>query len=175
MLWENAQADGWDITQMQLYISGTVVLEYEAHSTSLTARKKSTPVQETLKGTNLTGTVSSNETITTSAYENTLYVLEPMTPGVALNSYKQGGDKILEVSFDPAMTGAPRFLKFIQYAGAPLGCFYLAYDNKQTMSYGGQNYEIRFDGNATDPPYLMIRTEFTASPGSNSLPGRRIP
>jgi hypothetical protein len=169
-----AQAGDWDITQMQLYISGTVVLEHEERSTGLTARNKSTPVRETLKGTNLTGPVSTNEIITTSAYENTLYVLDAMTPGLAITSNTVKGQNILEVSFDPGPNGTQQVLRFVQSLSAPLGYFYLDYPNKSTISYGGKNYEIRFDGKSKMPPYLMIRTELPPSvQNSNSLLGRR--
>jgi hypothetical protein len=175
MLWDEAQAGAWDITRMQLYISGTVALEYEEHSTDLTVRTNSQPVVETLKGTNLTGTVSANEMIIQSAYANALIVLETMTPGVALKYIPGKWQNILEVSFEGGAAGQQNFLRFVQHYNDPDGYFYLEPLNKTKITYGDKQYEVRFDERGGKSPYLMIRTEYTASARSNTLPGRRLP
>lgn len=177
MVWDESRINDQNIKEMQLYISGTVVLEYEEYSRGLTARQNSNPVRETLKGTNLTGSVSANETITRSSYTNTLYVLETMTPGVAIKFDDSEKERnILEVSFDPGPNGTQRVLRFVQSlsVSAPFGYFFLEYPNNSTICYGDQNYEIRFDEKNKMPPYLMIRTELPPSvQNSNSLLGRR--
>ncbi|GHV86917.1 hypothetical protein AGMMS50255_2130 [Spirochaetia bacterium] len=173
-LWDEAQAGAWDIRHMQLYVSGTVVLEYEKYSTDLTARTNSQSVEETLRGINYTGTVSTNEMITNSAYENALIVLETMTPGVALKFIPGKWQNILEVSFEGDTADQQKFLRFVQNYNDSDGYFYLEPLNKTKITYGDKKYEIRFNERGGSP-YLMIRTEYTASTRSNILPGRRIP
>ncbi|GHV86919.1 hypothetical protein AGMMS50255_2150 [Spirochaetia bacterium] len=173
-LWDEAQAGAWDIRHMQLYVSGTVVLEYEKYSTDLTARTNSQSVEETLRGINYTGTVSTNEMITNSAYENALIVLETMTPGVALKFIPGKWQNILEVSFEGDTADQQKFLRFVQNYNDSDGYFYLEPLNKTKITYGDKKYEIRFNERGGSP-YLMIRTEYTASMRSNILPGRRIP
>ncbi|GHV86918.1 hypothetical protein AGMMS50255_2140 [Spirochaetia bacterium] len=174
MMWEESRINDQNIKEMQLYISGTVVLEYEEHSRGLTARQNSNPVPETLKGTDLTGPVSANESITQSTYINILYVLETMTPGVAIKFDSVSGRNILEVSFDPGPNGTQQVLRFAQSLSAPLGYFFLDYPNNSIICYGDKNYEIRFDEKNKMPPYLMIRTELPPFvQNSNSLLGRR--
>jgi hypothetical protein len=174
VLWDEAQAGIWDIKHMQLYISGTVALEYEEHLTGLTARPNGKTVEETLKGTNLTGPAIAGEMITKSTYTNTLYVLETMTPGVALKISPGNWQNVLEVSFDNGTgTESLRFVQDPKDGG--YGYFYLEPNNKDKINYGGKDYEVRFD-EKKGKPYLMIRTELPPfMPDNRSLPGRRIP
>jgi hypothetical protein len=174
VLWDDAEAGGWDIKNMQLYISGTVVLEYEEHLTDLESRDKSTPVRENPQGTELSGQVTTGEIVTKSAYENILYVLETMTPGMALRVSTENEKNILEVSFETGANGEQQFLRFVQDPKDSYGYFYLEPANKSKITYGAKEYEVRFDERNGRPPYLMIRTELATSRVGKSLSGRRV-
>jgi hypothetical protein len=176
VLWEDAQAGRWDIKNMQLYISGTVALENEDQSTRLQLREKSKTVEEILKGTNLTGQAKTGEMITHSAYANTFHVVDTMTPGMVISGSTENGKNKLQVSFEPDANGEKRVLSFVQdTADSGYGYFYLEPKNKDTIKFGDKDYEVRYDFDGrSKKPYLLIRTELSASLSRDSLPGRRV-
>jgi hypothetical protein len=145
-------------------------------------RTKEKPVNETAQGPQyLKGPAGTDELITKSTYTNELRVLQTMTPGRAFEVKPGEGDttytvrNMLEVKFEEGPAGEPHYLRFRQEPGDKYGYFYLDYSNGDKITYGGKPYEIRYDAEKSEKPYLMIRTEYHPSTDPKYLPGLPFP